>query len=730
MAPHSSRKSGTGLRIDPGDRPSLVSALPASPWPAIAWPRLRLPKLPKLPRLARSKRGGPKPASGGGAGGSGRGGGGGKRRRGGWVAHLVGLAISLVLLGLIGAGGIVALYSTDLPDLDSLTATTRKPNLVLLSADGETIAAYGDIYGEPVTLAQLPKYLPEAVLATEDRHFYSHFGLDPIGMARALVADLRAGHVVQGGSTVTQQLAKNLFLTPERSLKRKVQEVLLALELERRFTKDQILALYLNRVYLGNGTWGVDAAARRYFGIPATRLDLYQSALIAGLLKAPSRYNPLSDADLSRERTRQVLDNMVAVGDITEADADRAARTGPSGVRKASLSGRFFADWVRDHVEQYVREDRDVVVRTTLDMSLQRRCEAALAAMLDGPGKKAGASQGAIVVMSPDGAVRAMVGGADYSDSQFNRAVQALRQPGSSFKPFLYLAAMEAGWTPSDSILDEPIASGDYHPQNYEGTYEGEITLHRAFAKSSNVAAVRLIEKIGAKTVAAVAKRLGIAEALGDDASLALGTSDTTLLEMTTAYASFANDGDGVFAYGVAGIDDRQGRSIYRREGGGAGRVVQPLMLAEMDELMQAVIAEGTGKRAALDRPAAGKTGTTQDYRDAWFIGFTADYVTGVWLGNDDDAPMKRVTGGTLPAELWHTVMMDANHGLAARALPGASVEAVAQAASAPGAAPAQGANPTGRGGQTLAPAAPGAETGSSFEGFVNSLMKFLGGKG
>ncbi len=607
--------------------------------------------------------------------------------------------------GVIAVGAVLAYYAYDLPDLKTLTATVRKPSITLLSADGETIAAYGDVYGEPITLADIPPTIPQAVIATEDRHFYSHFGLDLVGMARALVADLRAGHVVQGGSTITQQLAKNLFLTPERSIKRKVQELLMALWLEHKFTKDQILTLYLNRVYLGSGTWGVDAASRRYFGVPASRANLYQSALLAGLLKAPSRYNPQNDRELSYKRTTQVLANMVAAGSISQAQAEEAARTGPATVREISHTGRYFADWVRDQVEQYADENRDIVVQTTLDMGLQRKVEAELEAMLAGPGAKAGASQGAMVVMSPDGAVRAMAGGRNYATSQFNRAVQGLRQPGSSFKAFLYLAAIEAGWNEGNTIEDAPIRIGKYHPENYSGRYEGPITLRRAFARSSNVAAVRLIEAVGPKRVAAVARRLGVTSELRPDASLALGTSEVSLLEMTAAYSTFANAGNGVFSYGFSAIKDNRGRSIYQRQGGGTGQVVSPAALGEMDDMMSAVVEEGTGKKAAIGRPVAGKTGTTQDYRDAWFIGFSADYVGGVWFGNDDDSPMHRVTGGSLPAELWHNVMLAAHKGLPPRPLPGM--------------APEQG--PSAERGPSFNP-------GKTLNSIWNGLVKMLGG--
>jgi penicillin-binding protein 1A len=385
------------------------------------------------------------------------------------------------------------------------------------------------------------------------------------------------------------------------------------------------------------------------------------------------------------------------------------------------MTGRYFADWVRDGIDQYVRGDRDVIVHTTLDMGLQRKAEAQVAAILAGPGAKAHVGQGALVVMTPQGAVRAMVGGKDYSDSQFNRAVQGMRQPGSSFKAFLYLAAFEAGRRPTDTIADTPITTGDYQPDDYEGRYEGTITLRRAFAKSSNVAAVRLIEQIGPKQVADVARRLGITDTLHADASLALGTSETTLLSMTAAYASFANNGNGVFAYGITEVDDRDGTVLFRRQGEGLGPVVPPAQLGEMTDLFQAVMTEGTGRKAALDRPSGGKSGTTQDYRDAWFIGFTTDYVAGVWMGNDDSSPTKRVSGATLPAELWHQVMMAANKDLPVRPLPGSAVEVSAESP------PAWG-MPQGQGGRAGAQAGNGGPDNPSFGTFIGKLMHFLGG--
>ena len=640
------------LEIDPADR--LMASGGERPRPPSP------PKPPKPPHRQPARDGGDggrKPS--------------GKPRRRLWARLLVWAATLAIWMG-IGIGAVVAYYAVDLPDIDKATATTRRPSVVFQSVDGETFAAYGDIYGEPLTLSQMSPALPEAVLATEDRRFYHHFGVDVIGLTRAFIADLRAGHVVQGGSTITQQLAKNLFLKPDRTIKRKVQEVLMALWLEHRFSKDQILTMYLNRVYLGSGTFGVDAAAKRYFDVSARKVNVYQAAMIAGLLKAPSRYSPLTDPQASHQRTVDVLHNMVEAGYIDQKTADLAAVTGAAAlVQRPRPAGRYFADWLLTQLDGIGEvQGRDIVVKTTLDLGLERTVEGDLKAMLDGPGAKAKVGQGAVVVLSPDGAIRALTGGKDYDDSQFNRATQGLRQPGSSFKSFVYLAAMEKGLTPDDTFEDAPVKLGDWSPSNYEGRYEGTVTLRHAFAQSLNTVAVRVIETVGPARVIALAHRLGITSDLRNDASLALGTSEVSPLEMTTAYAAFANGGNGVMAYGIAEIDDPSGKVLYRRQGGGVGQVITPTALARMHSLMTAVIDEGTGKAARLDRPAAGKTGTTQDYRDAWFIGYTADYVAGVWMGNDDQRrAMKRVTGGSLPAQLWKQVMLAAHRGLPPRPL-------------------------------------------------------------
>jgi penicillin-binding protein 1A len=602
-------------------------------------------------------------------------GGGGARKPGGgsrWLKRLLLWGVTAAIWVGVAVAGVVAYYAVDLPDIDAMTATTRRPSVVFQSVEGEVFAAYGDLYGEPLELKDMSPAIAQAVLSTEDRRFYKHFGLDPWGLVRALAANVRAGHVVQGGSTITQQLAKNLFLKPDRNLKRKVQELLMALWLEKRFSKDQILTLYLNRVYLGSGTFGVDAAAKRYFDVSARRVNVYQAAVLAGLLKAPSRYSPLNDPEASRKRTADVLQNMVAAGYIDQKAADTAEIMGAAALVKRPLpAGRYFADWVMQHLDEFGQvSGRDIVVKTTLDIGLQRRVEADVKAMMAGPGAKANAAQAAVVVMSPDGAVRALVGGKEYDDSQFNRATQGLRQPGSSFKPFVYLAAMEKGYGPDDTFDDAPITLGNWSPSNYTGKYEGRVTLRHALAQSLNTVAVRLIEAVGPGRVIALARRLGITADLRNDATLALGTSEVSLIELTTAYAALANGGNGVTAYGVAQITDPDGHPLFHREGGGFGQVVSPRALAGMHDMMSQVIDNGTGKAARLDRPAAGKTGTTQDYRDAWFMGFTADYVAGVWLGNDDyRIEMKKVTGGGLPAQLWKQVMTAAHRGLPPRPL-------------------------------------------------------------
>ena len=592
------------------------------------------------------------------------------------VAVVVRWSLIAAIWGFIALGSVLAWYAYGLPDIEGISRATRRPGITLVAADGTPISSSGEIYGRSVIVAELPPALPRAVLAVEDRRFYEHWRIDLRGLARAMWVNLRAGGIVQGGSTITQQLAKVLFLSPERTLERKVQEALLALWLETRFTKDEILSLYLNRVYLGAGTYGVDAAARRYYGKPAERVGLYEAAQLAGLLKAPTRYSPANDPAAAAARTRVVLAAMVDAGYITDDQVAEALASKPAVRALPARRARYFADWIMAQVNDFVgRVDADLTVVTTLDSRIQTIAEQEVAALLDGEGAQRGAHQAAFLALSPDGAVRAMVGGRDYAQSQFNRAVQARRQPGSAFKPFVYLAALENGRRPDHRMVDNPVEVDGWRPRNYAGRYYGEVTLREAFARSLNSVAVRLSEEAGRRRVAEAARRLGISSELEVSPSIALGTSEVSLLELTGSYAVFANRGRGVWPYGIAEIRDASGRVLYRRQGGGPGSVVGGRAVDQMTDLMTAVVEWGTGKAAKLDRPAAGKTGTSQEFRDAWFVGFTNELVAGVWLGNDDDTPMKKVTGGGLPARLWGRVMARALAGQPPRPLPGGGAE-------------------------------------------------------
>ncbi len=574
------------------------------------------------------------------------------------------LAVTAIWSG-VGLAALLVWYGYDLPDIDDALTTDRRPTITLAAADGTVVATRGDRFAGAVRVEDLPPHLPRAILATEDRRFYDHFGVDPVGLARAVVANVSAGRVVQGGSTLTQQVAKNLFLSPERSLRRKVQELLLALWLERRFTKDQIFTIYLNRVYLGAGTYGVEAAARTYFDKPAARLGLAESAMVAGLLKAPSRYNPRANRKLAIARATQVLANMVDARMLTPEAAARAEADLPRVVRRRGPGNRagHFGDWVMTRLAGYSgAETGDRTVITTLDRDLQAAAEAAVARRM-AEGRKRGAGQAAVVVMDGDGAVRALVGGVDYRDSQFNRATGARRQPGSAFKPFVYLAALEAGMTPDTVIEDAPISVDGWSPANWDGRYRGPIPLTEALARSVNTVAVRVARRVGPGRVAATAERLGITGDLPRDLSLALGSAEVTLIDLVTAYVPIANGGYGVFPHAILEVRDRDGRTVYRRRGGGPGRVAEAAHVVALRGMLAEVIRSGTGRAADIGRPAGGKTGTSQDHRDAWFVGYAGNLVAGVWVGNDDGRPMKRVGGGGLPARIWRDILAPAGSG-------------------------------------------------------------------
>jgi penicillin-binding protein 1A len=592
------------------------------------------------------------------------------------------LLLLTCIWGGIVLGGAVIYVISSVPDPILATLDDRPPNLTILASDGTVLAERGLRRGH-VRLDKLPRYLARAVIATEDRRFYHHFGIDPLGLVRATFRNVEAGGVVEGGSTITQQLAKNLFLKPERTIARKLQEVIYAVWLEQRFSKDEILELYLNRVYFGGGTYGVEAAARHYFGKSALAITLPEAALLAGLLKAPSRYAPTRSVKLASARVDEVLNNMVEAHFLFPAEA-RLAGLQPLRLRAVGdeTGYPYAVDWVAELLPDFVGENEgDLIVDTSIDAGLQRASQKALRHELDGEGEALAASEGAVVVLDPSGAVKALVGGRSYRASPFDRAVKALRQPGSAFKPFVYLAALESGYTPDTMAYDGPVTVAGWSPRNYEGTYRGEVTLRESLAQSINTVAVKLAADVGRWRVVRTARRLGIHSALHSQPSMALGTAEVTLLELTGAYAPFANGGQGVLPHIITRVRNGDGKVLYTHKSTGTGQVVALPYVAEMNDMLNATLTDGTGKQAAIpDHVAAGKTGTSQDSRDAWFVGYTAYYVAGVWVGNDDGSKMRKVTGGTVPAKLWHDIMLYAHQGKTPLPLPGTRAPQLEQA--------------------------------------------------
>ena len=557
-------------------------------------------------------------------------------------------------------GGTVVWAFLNLPETESIQIT-RQPSITFLDREGRILASFGDIYGQSISYEQLPQDLINAVIVTEDKRFFDHIGVDLRGIARAFLVNFKARRIIQGGSTITQQLAKNLFLTPERSITRKLHEVILSLWLEFRFSKEQILSIYLNRVYLGSGTYGVQAASEKYFNKKVEDLDLYESALIASLLKAPSKYNPISNPTLSQKRTKKVLRNMAnnSLINLNDVENYRLISDSKKNISEPPKSSRYFVDWLLPRVRSYLGEiNEDLIVRTTLDKELQRMAEESISSISK---KFPSANQSAIVVLDLNGGVLAMVGGRDYGDSQFNRVTQAQRQPGSAFKLFVYLVALENGFLPDDKIEDSEVSVDDWSPENYKKEFLGDISISEAFSKSINTVAVKISESVGREEVIKKAKSLGIKSKLINSPSLALGTSEVNLLELTGAYNVLANGGNGVWTHGVRLIEDVDGNLLYLRKGFGPGRLLEENITFDMTQMLKETIKTGTGKNAKIGRPAAGKTGTSQSLRDAWFIGFSSDMVTGVWFGNDDDSPMRKITGGNAPAILWSDFMKKAH---------------------------------------------------------------------
>ncbi len=650
------------VKLEARDRPAAPSE--AKPEPA----RRRRPAVERARRSeALPERPARRSREGRGSGRSGRG------RGIRWVYWSVVFALWLV----IAAIAAIAWVGAHLPAIQSLEVPKRPPSITILGAEGRVLATRGDMGGAAVPLKELPTYLPQAFIAIEDRRFFSHHGVDPFGIARALAANVLHRGVAQGGSTLTQQLAKNLFLTQERTVARKVQELVLALWLEHKFTKAQILDLYLNRVYFGAGAYGVEAAAQRYFGKSARKVTLGEAALLAGLVKSPSRLAPTHNPDGAQRRGQVVLAAMADMGVISEHAAAAALADAPRILHQvADGSGNYVADWVMDVLNDLVgRVEHDIVVETTIDSSLQEAAEKSLADELAQKGAHFAVSQGAVVAMTPDGAVRALVGGRSYAESQFNRAVAAKRQPGSAFKPFVYLAALERGLTPNTIRDDRPIDLKGWRPENYHREYLGPVTLTRALAQSLNTVAVRLTLEVGPRTVVRTAHRLGIASKLDANPSIALGTSDVSVIEMVAAFAPFANGGMAVTPHVVDRVHSPDGEILYRSNAPELGRVVEERHVAMMNAMMQETLVSGTARKADLQGwQEAGKTGTSQDFRDAWFIGYTSHLVTGVWLGNDDNAPTHKTTGGSLPVEIWSRVMKTGHQNVRPTGLPGLGV--------------------------------------------------------
>jgi penicillin-binding protein 1A len=598
-----------------------------------------------------------------------------RRRRFGRGARIaVVAAVSLVLLAVLGAAFVQLAYLSDLPAIpknDSLWSLNRAPGVTFLDRNGLQIATRGPRHGHRVALAELPSYVPRAFLAAEDRRFYRHGALDWYGLGRAAVVDIGAGRVVQGGSSLTQQLAKSLLLSPDQTIKRKVQEAALAIELSRRLSKDQILELYLNRIFFGASAYGLEAASQTYFGKPASALGLPEAALLAALPKAPSHLAPTLDMAGALARSHVILERMAREGWISEADARRATAVRPALAAEAREDEDFgyVLDLAQTQAARLARgRAPDLVVQLAIDSATQASAAQIVRRVIEAQGRPAGAHEAALVALAPDGGIRAMVGGIDHGFSRFNRAVQAQRQPGSAFKPFIYAAALENGVAPTDIRKDAPVRLGPWAPENYGGGFLGPVTIEEALARSVNTVAVRLAREVGPEKIADIDQRFGqVSIPAQPGLSVALGAYETNLLELTSGYQVFQQDGRRQEPYLIERITSSSGEQIYSRPASPPRQVYDPVKAAQMVRMLEKVIQHGTGAHAAFGRPAAGKTGTSQSWRDAWFLGFTPDWVCGVWVGNDDARPMNHVAGGDLPAEIWRRFMQAAHEGLPAR---------------------------------------------------------------
>ena len=691
-------------------------------------PKARAPKPAKAPRAAREAR--PRKARAG---------------RMGWLDRAVRAVLMFVgrwtwLIGsriALGVGLVIAVsvgwYYFALPPASDLLDGRERGSVTLIDEAGEVFAWRGDQFGGALRAGEMSPHLVHGVVAAEDRRYYSHFGIDPLGLARAMAVNIRAGGLVQGGSTLTQQTAKNVFLTNERSLERKLKELPMALAMELKYTKEEILSIYLNRVYLGAGAYGFEAAAQRYFGKSAREVNPAEAAMLAGLLKAPSRYAPTSNLATAQNRANVIVGLMEEQDYLTKAEAD-AARASPAELSQAASdrAGGAFADWVMEAGPAWLTRDttEDVRIRTTFDRRAQLAAEAAVRSVFEENVREGSDAQAAVVVMTPDGAVRAIVGGRNPTGlgGQFNRATQALRQSGSAFKPVVYAAALEAGRSPADIVSDEPITIKGWTPSNYNDERFGRMTLSEALARSVNTIAVRTAVETGLPAVRRMAADMGMTAELAPGPAIALGTSEATLLDMTGVYATIANHGRRTEPWGIRSVALRgDDTPLMTHSGGGGAQAMSERTARRLTGMMQEVIASGTGRRAQLDgREAAGKTGTTQAARDAWFIGFTADYVVGVWMGYDDNTPLTGVTGGGLPAEIWRRAMLGLHEGLPLRELDS---ERPAGASGAPAVASNSGGGSAGGSARDAIEEGLGA-VGSFIAGVVDSIASGGGGGG
>ena len=576
-----------------------------------------------------------------------------RRPMGTWILRIIKAGVIAGLLGVMVLGIFVAIARGEIDSFEDLKASPNGQMIRVRAADGTVIQSLGPSFGRWLSIDQLPSEMKDAMVAVEDRRYYIHPGVDPIGITRSLYVRAIDGRWTQGGSTITQQLARNIYLNNNKEFGRKIREVILALAMETKFSKDQILELYLNKVYFGGGAYGVDAASRKFFDHGAEDLSLAEAAIIAGLVKAPSHYSPTADAQAAIDRATVVVGVMQDAGMISAAEA---AEVKPADVKMAKQqpqdSVRYFTDWVLPQLDGLIDEtEKPIDVWTTLDLKMQRAATAAIAA------NAPRGAQGALVSIDRDGAVKAMVGGTDYVTSNYNRAVTAVRQPGSAWKLFVYLAALEAGFRPEDMVEDKPVEIEGWQPKNSNGQYAGEISLRTAFAYSKNTVAAQLGQEVGTSSIANMARRFGITTPINTQPSMVLGTSETRVIDMTQAFASVASNGRSITPYGISKVTTIDGEILYTAKTARSVQLVEDWVAGAMTDLMQTAVATGTGRAANIGRPVAGKTGTTSSNKDGWFLGFSSGLTTGVWMGRDDARAIGGLEGGRAPAQAWAAYM-------------------------------------------------------------------------